>query len=261
MILRALRAEQWAPFACLPLAALASPLREAPLDAALAVLAAGASLSFAYGLNAAADASTDRSRRKNPLAGRRAPRGLRGVLVALVIASVCSAIPLGIGAVLAACVSLAGGWLYSGRLRLKGWPVVGLLCNHAIFVPLLYLGPGGALDADARTMLTYAFVVLLTQNQLLHELADLPEDRRAGDITTARLLGDRSVRILCGLLGVVGVAALAFGRTLSLGGGALVVSVVVVSALAVASGDAEEKRRLHGGLALAAGALGYVGLA
>lgn len=169
-----------------------------------ALLCAGACLGFAYGLNGIAERRTDACPAKNPLVGH--PRAVpiaiaRVVLAALVGLALASSIST--VSVVAVSVSLVAGALYSVGARAKAKPIVGLLFNAFIFVPLCFL-----LYDSARVPETFAcelaiFVALLTQNQLLHELADLDEDRRAGAQTTAQLLGEGFTRRVSACLGLV----------------------------------------------------------
>ena len=254
--LAALRVRQWAPFALLPLGAVAPG--ELPAGVAAAALGSAAgSLAFAYGLNARADAPSDAPGAKNPLAGGEPPRTLAPVLALAVLGAAALTAPLGPQGQAALGVSLLGGWLYSGPARLKARPGFGLLGNHAIFLPLLYLGPGAT---PGRPALTLALLVLLTQNQLLHELADRAEDRRAGDRTTALWLGPDRVDAVVRGTGLLGAALL--GGLAAFGGwGPLPLALGLLAATVVGTlpRDPATLRRVHGRVALGAGALGYLG--
>ena len=174
-------------------------------EVAAALVAAAGCLAFAYGLNAVMERGTDVSPDKNPLvvSPSYAPATLR-------LALGCAAGALVLGSLLglwsAGCValSLLCGALYSAVVRAKRVPVLGLLCNAGIFLPLALLlrsGRGG----DAWALELALFAALLTQNQLVHELADEAEDRAAGARTTAQLLGPRGTRVVAALVGFAGL--------------------------------------------------------
>jgi 4-hydroxybenzoate polyprenyltransferase len=145
--------------------------------------------------------------------------------------------------------SIAAGTVYSAGPRLKRFPGVGLLVNHAIFVPLLF----AAARAPAHLgILAPVFALLLTQNQLLHEEADLAEDEAAGTRTTARWLGPFGVRLaLAALAGGVAVAALA-AETLA-GAAVCVVGSLATAAIGLARRPATRRRQVHRSLAATVG--------
>lgn len=209
--LRALRARQWRHFAVLPLAGLDLPRLGSAAGwwrAALALGVASLILGYAYGLNAVTDRATDHSGRKNPLRGQgRLPWSVWAVLGATLGAALLGARALegeGFGW---ASLALVASTLYSAGPRLKRWPLVGTLCNAAIFAPLLFLLRD---DRSAPLLPLHAvtFLGLILQNQLLHELADAAEDASARTLTTARLLGEPRTRRLVAALALpfVGLA-------------------------------------------------------
>lgn len=212
--------------------------------AVFATLAAAGALAFAYGVNAVADRASDRSSRKNPLAGVAAP-GLEVVAVipACAVAACAAAAALGPTTVAAVFVSLACGLAYSLGPRLKATPVAGLLCNTGIFVPLMAVALAGP-PASGFAPLVVAFVLLIVQNQLLHEIADAEEDEAAGDRNTARLLGPRRARTA-----VIAAPAVAGVVTLPLGGELLAAATLTVGAagagLALAADDPRAARCAH----------------
>lgn len=208
----ALRPGQWAHFLVLPASGLPDAAQGAePTGLAWASVASAGSLALAYGVNAIADRSTDRSVRKNPLAdGGAPPRMLYAALGACAVASCTAGAVLGPLALAATIASLACGLLYSVGPRLKGRPFAGLLCNTGIFVPLMLLLTERM--SAQLAVLVLSFVSLIAQNQLLHELADAVEDAAAGDLTTARQLGERRTRAIVVLLSwPVGVSSVALG--------------------------------------------------
>lgn len=188
------RPTHWLYFVPLPLAAVVEAHGDVflrPLAYAAAVLAASGSLAFAYGLNVVSDASLDANPKKNPFAGGRSvPVSVRVALGLVAGGTLGVAVLLGwlgFGLVVA---SLLFGCVYSAGPRLKRYPWVGTAVNLGIFAPL----PALLLAAPPTPrfgLLAYTFVVLLAQNQLLHELADVDEDRRGGVRTTATQLSPR----------------------------------------------------------------------
>lgn len=253
--LRALRLRQWLHFVALPLAgvpAFGLVTGACPIGPVLwACLAAALCLAWAYGINAHADRATDRSPRKNPLAGAAVgpaawlPTALCGML-ALPAAALC-------GGLVAAALSLAAGAVYSVGPRLKRVPVVGALVNAAIFAPLMALVGGPR--PPGFWGISLVFAALLLQNQLLHERADADEDRRAGARTTARLLGRAGVaRAGRGLALVGGLAS----RALGAGPGWLAGAIgLAFGAWLTGHADAARARRIHRWVSLLAGAATY----
>lgn len=252
--LRALRVRQWAHFVPLPLAG-------APLGDMLSgtcsmgpvlwgILAGALCLACAYGLNAHGDRGAD-APGKNPLVG--ADVGSAAVVPALacgLLAMVAAGHSGGPGA---AAVSLATGALYSVGPRLKRLPGVGTLANAAIFAPLL------ALVGTPRTPgfwgMSLVFTALLLQNQLVHERADVGEDRRAGAFTTAQWLGPAGVTAAGRWLAVAGslAAATLLGPWAALGGA----TGLAFGAWLIGQADPARARRRHRALALATGAAIY----
>ena len=216
LVLRAMRFPQWWHFLTLPLAPLAaagSVGSAAIRPLVLATLGAAGCLAFAFGLNAVTDRSGDRSRRKNPLAGRRhVPATVHVAIAASAVLGLCSSALLGTISLLAAGLSLVSGLAYSAGPRLKARPGLGTACNALIFTPLLALGASRAALSGPLLGLAGVFAVLLTQNQLLHEIADREEDVGAGSRTSAGVLGPRRARALAAALGLLGaVVALVAG--------------------------------------------------
>jgi 4-hydroxybenzoate polyprenyltransferase len=115
-------------------------------------------------------------------------------------------------ALLGASVSLAAATLYSAQLRLKRLPVVGTLVNVLIFAPLPLLAVA---DRPTRSMqfLTYCFWVLVTQNQILHEVSDAREDANAGVRTTGVVVGPIGLRVVAFILGPLAVLPLWWMQT------------------------------------------------
>lgn len=205
----AVRARQWWHFLGLPLAT----LERGQLAGVVAMdwgrvvaagVVAGCCLGVAYGINAVCERFTDRSAEKNPLvaAPELTSRVVRRV-ASLVIVGLATAGWLGRWALIGAVVSMVAGLVYSASAWGKRAPVLGLVGNTLIFVPLLVLlHPGGALPGACVAELGL-FTTLLAQNQLLHERADVEEDAAAGSWTTARWLGRRgTMRVVLGLGGI-----------------------------------------------------------
>lgn len=197
----ALRCRQWLHFCALPLAGLGGgSLLAGPgpwLRALVGVAVAAGCLGCAYGVNAVAERRTDRSIFKNVLVGAPAVAGLASLCASLVAGlALLLACLLGAWALLACMLSLACGLAYSVGLAGKRVPVLGLLLNTGIFAPLMavLLVPDAVPISWAHELAV--FVLLLMQNQLVHELADLAEDRAAGAHTTARWLGARGTRTI-----------------------------------------------------------------
>jgi len=210
---KSLRFRQWWYYALLPGAA--ALFMELPADLwrlPLAVLCAACCLAWAFGLNAVTDRRGDRDRRKNPLAGqiKVSPGPMLASGGAAILAMV-TALPLGSLSLGAAGISLAAGALYSAGPRLKSMPWLGLLGNVLIFMPLLLLGLYAGHVAPALWVFVLCFAVLLTQNQLIHELGDRDEDLVNQDRTTGALLGaDGTSKMVFGL-GFAGAFMLLMG--------------------------------------------------
>lgn len=227
-----LRVRQWWYFALLTMAAVAvSPQGVEAWRLAVAFLAGASSLAFAFGVNAVSDRGDDHDTGKNPLVPVAAVPGAVHVAVwGTALASLALAAWLGPWTLWAAVVSVVAGAVYSLGPRLKARPWAGTICNAVIFAPLLAFGVEPGARLDHLVALAVVFVVLLTQNQLLHEVADMPEDVPAGVRTTGALLGATGAYRLAAALGLVG-AVVVVG---TLGGTA--VSVAAVAALLVGSG-------------------------
>ena len=252
-----LRASQWLHFCALPLAGLGPEELVSPagsLRALIGGLIAAGCLGCAYGVNAATDRHTDRCSRKNPLVaapGRVAPAIACALIVA--IAALILALALGRLAPLACGLSLLCGLAYS--LAGKRVPVLGLVLNAGIFAPLMavLLVPGAAPPSFAHELAV--FTALLIQNQLLHELADVEEDRAAGAGTTAQRLGDAGavrVAVAVGLAIPLVSLWLAPPRHALLAAG---VAAVATGITAAARRDPARARALHRVTACVGGAL------
>ena len=257
--LASLRTPQWLHFCALPLAGLggvAQLIGPAQWPRVLAgCVIAGGCLGCAYGINAVAERRTDLCAGKNPLvvAPELAALATACALLASLLA-LALAVILGPWALLACGVSLGCGVAYSGAG--KRVPVLGLLLNTGIFAPLMavLLVPGATPPSWAHELAL--FTLLLTQNQLIHELADAAEDRAAGARTTARLLGVRgTVRaaIVAGLVIPLASLALAPTRPQALLGSAL--AAVTTAIVYAARGDPARARVAHRATACLGGAL------
>lgn len=228
----AVRARQWWHFLGLPLATLDFGRLDvhAAWRVPAAIVVGGCCLAVAYAINAVCERHTDRSPGKNPLVVR--PELAAAVVwlaTLLAVIGLVVAWGLGLWALGAACVSLVAGVVYSASAWGKRAPVVGLIGNTLIFAPLLVLmHPGGAL-APGVSYEVGLFVVLLAQNQLLHERADVAEDAAAGAWTTGRWLGGRGTRGLVVVLGGVGVGLVGLATSI----GAQVVGALCVVAATI----------------------------
>jgi 4-hydroxybenzoate polyprenyltransferase len=235
---RSLRASGWWYFSLVPLVNLvgAAPGEDGlVLRLAGGVVVAALCLAYAYGFNGITDRGLDRDAGKNALAGIDAfPRE------AAVLVAACALAALGIAALvtpialLGAGLSLLAATLYSGQPRLKRLPVVGTLVNVLIFAPLPLLGVSSAPSAG-MILLIYCFYVLVTQNQILHELADSEEDVAAGVHTTGVVIGATGVRLMAVVLGPLaaivpsrlteGTSAACVAAGLALCGGAVLLAL------------------------------------
>lgn len=212
--LAAFRARQWWYFAALPIVSAdwrATQYSHAALvRLALAVGAAALCLAYAYGINAVEDRAADRNVVKNPLAGTSRVPHLVLVLLALSgVLAIALGAALGTTSVVAVAVSLTGGTVYSAGPRCKALPVLGTAVNALIFVPLLFVGQANPALLPAQELFCITFLALLTQNQLLHELADRDEDAAAGARTTALTLGESTTAAIALLVGLAGALAIA----------------------------------------------------
>lgn len=233
MLVATMRVPQWVHFLALPLAAMR--VGEATLsELALGVAGAFTALAYGYGMNAIADRQSDLRVEKNPLRGQReisvGVRWAIGGMAATTMLLSLAAAPI---ARVALLVSLAASTVYSVGPRAKSAPFLGALANALIFVPLLYVGMGRTPwfeTLHATLLIAIVFTIMLLQNQLVHELADAPEDARARDRTTAMVLGERHARSGCVLLGVVGSVAVLVLEAFSLD------TMIAVTAMLVCGG-------------------------
>jgi 4-hydroxybenzoate polyprenyltransferase len=251
-----LRVRQWMVFAPLPAAGIArlDEVRGARMsNVAGAVVASGLALAYAYGLNAIADRRADEDPDKNVLAGREeVPVPAIVSVICAGLAALLAAGALGGLALPAIAASIAAGTVYSAGPRLKRFPALGLLANHAIFLPLLFpaVRPGAA--PVGLWLLAPVFALLLTQNQLLHEESDAAEDEAAGVTTTARRLGARGVRYaVVALAAGIAVAGAMTGRGAVLG--VCAVGAVATAGVGLSDHPASLRRRAHRYLAAMVG--------
>ena len=93
--------------------------------------------------------------------------------------------------------------------------------------------------------LMYCFYVLLTQNQILHEIADSREDMTAGVRTTGVVVGAAGARLIAVLLGPL--AALLLWRMHGAASATLIVAALGLcgGATMMALGDAQRAGRLR----------------
>ena len=204
---RALRGSGWWYFSLLPLTSLVGDAHadgDGVLRLVGSVAVAGLCLAFAYGFNGIIDRGMDRDAGKNSLAGLvEVPREA----VALVVG--CALVALGIAAMLTPVallgtgMSLVAGTLYSGGL--KRLPVVGTVVNVLIFVPLPLLAMTGP-PTSGMIFLIYCFYVLVTQNQIVHEIADSEEDVAA--VALWHLEPAASIGLCAAAIGLCGGAAM-----------------------------------------------------
>lgn len=234
---RAVRAPHWWYFTPLPLASLvgensASP--ELAIRCIGSMIVTALCLAYAYGLNGIADRRMDQNAAKNSLAGvTGVPREAVALVASCVLGALLVAAALTPFALLGASISLVAGTLYSSLLRLKRLPVIGTIVNVLIFAPLPLLAVSGT-PTPAVLFLTYCFWVLVTQNQILHEVSDAAEDESAGVHTTGAVAGTAGIRVLAVLLGPLAAVLLwllpdwpAVRQTAALGlcGGAVMVAL------------------------------------
>ncbi len=209
------------------------------------VLVAALCLAYAYGFNGITDRGMDRNEAKNALAGLVAvPREAALLVAACAIAALAIAAALTPVALLGAGMSLVAATLYSAQPRLKRLPVVGTLVNVLIFVPLPLLTAVGP-PSPGMLFLTYCFYVLLTQNQILHEIADSHEDLTAGVRTTGVVVGATGVRVIAVILGPL--AALLLWRIQATASVALFAAALGLcgGTTMLALGDAQRARQLR----------------
>jgi 4-hydroxybenzoate polyprenyltransferase len=134
---------------------------------------------------------------------------------------------------------------------------VGTLVNGLIFAPLPFLASVWPPSAG-MLFLTYCFYVLVTQNQILHEISDSQEDATAGVRTTGMVVGPTGVRVIAVILGPL--AALLLWRLHATASLALIAAALGLcgGATMVALGDAERAGHLrvaHRWYSLAVGAV------
>jgi 4-hydroxybenzoate polyprenyltransferase len=245
---RALRASDWWYFSVLPLVSLVGdPRGEADVVLRLlgGILVAALCLAYSYGFNGITDRAMDRDAAKNALAGLAAvPREAALLVAACALAAVGIAATLTPVALLGAGMSLVAATLYSAQPRLKRLPLVGTLVNVLIFAPLPLLAAVGP-PSPGMLFLTYCFYVLLTQNQILHELADSDEDVTAGVRTTGVVVGATGVRAIAVVLGPL--AALLLWRMQATGSVALLTAALGLcgGATMVALADVRRARQLR----------------
>ena len=232
---RSLRAYHWWYFSLVPLiSVVGDPRADEGFVVRLVggVLVAALCLAYAYGFNGIIDRGMDRNQGKNALAGiAEFPREAAVLVAACALGALGIAAAMTTVALLGSGMSLVAATLYSGGL--KRLPVVGTLVNMFIFVPLPLLAAVGPPSSEMQ-FLIYCFYVLVTQNQILHELADSEEDVAAGVRTTGVAIGATGVRLVALVLGPL--AALLLWRlqaasvaliaaTLALCGGATMVAL------------------------------------
>ncbi len=207
---RAVRAPHWWYFTPLPLTSLVEGIGgpEDVLRGLASMFVTAACLAYAYGLNGIADRAMDRNAAKNSLAGvAGVPREAALLVAACAIGAIAVAAALSGVALAGAVVSLVAGTFYSSLLRLKRLPVIGTIVNVLIFAPLPLLAVVGEPSAEVL-FLTYCFWVLVTQNQILHEVSDADEDEPAGVRTTGVVVGTTGVRLLAVILGPLSILPL-----------------------------------------------------
>jgi 4-hydroxybenzoate polyprenyltransferase len=258
---RALRGSGWWYFSLLPLISLVDDPRgddDVVLRLVGSVVVAGLCLAYAYGFNGITDRGMDRDEAKNSLAGL-----VEVPQEAVLLVAACALSALGIAAALTPValvgtgMSLVAATLYSAQPRLKAVPIVGTLVNGLIFAPLPFLASVGPPSAG-MLFLAYCFYVLVTQNQILHEISDSQEDATAGVRTTGMVVGPTGVRVIAVILGPL--AALLLWRLQATASVALVAAALGLcgGSTMVALGDAQRARRLraaHRWYSLAVGAV------
>jgi 4-hydroxybenzoate polyprenyltransferase len=261
---RALRARQWAHFALLPATTLldgalfADPV-SAISRAARGALVAALALAYAYGLNAITDRATDRDREKNPLAGTDCPPSVIALVLSTGVTALALAALGGRIALAATALSLVAATLYSVGPHLKAIPVVGTSVNGAIFAPLLVVAPSATVPAGLP-LLCATFLALLFQNQLLHERADLDEDRAAGVVTTGRLLGEKRIPLAMLALAITGALAALLLATSHLALAIALAAIAAATGISFIKKSPQLVRLAHRRVALAGGAALFLAL-
>jgi 4-hydroxybenzoate polyprenyltransferase len=265
--LRVLRVGQWRHFVVLPAASMPhdawahqGSLHQGSvwLQLARGSVVAGLALAYSYGLNAVHDRATDRSTRKNPLAGvSLVTPETRALVWTCGALALVGAMPGGAVAVACVMTSLLAGAVYSAGPRLKAYPFLGTLLNVGIFLPLMGVAGAATLPDPA---LPITFAALLLQNQLWHEREDLDEDRASGALTTAAVLGERGTAaavIALGAAGVIGAAVTCAGRGRWTEAAASTIACALASAVPLLAAP-EQRRAAHRCAAITGGALVYV---
>lgn len=259
--LAALRAPQWWYFALLPAASM-EPFSTAAFASnqrsrlSLAVVTAALCLAYAYGINAIEDRTNDGDKKKNPLAGmEKLPTHVFVTVVACAVLALVTSALLGPASVAAASISLCSATAYSTGPRCKSLPVIGTAVNATIFTPLLFLGQRHATLPPTLHLLTVTFVALLTQNQLVHEMADRKEDMAARVRTTAVTFGTTVTSTIALSIGLVAAPTLAL-RHQNLPGFVAAAAVVAAGLLAAIPRPdrARQTRIAHRWFALISGA-------
>jgi 4-hydroxybenzoate polyprenyltransferase len=161
-------------------------------------------LAFGYLLNSIADRHMDESLSKNPLRHQDSGiHSLQYLVVGLGIVALLVSVTAHRIVWAATALALLSGSIYSTGPRLKAMPIVGTVLNVFCFAPLLFVGiPTPAWPAHMG-ILVAGFVLLLLQNQLIHEGADHHEDRQGGIRTTWVTLGYRYITWILSLLGII----------------------------------------------------------
>lgn len=257
LALRVLRVGQWRHFVVLPAAALLvaspTPLGQRTLEVAVASVAAGLCMAFAYGLNAVSDRPDDLDPEKNPLAGGLQPplsvyASVWGCAVLAMALGIWSG-PVGLAAV---ALSLGASLVYSMGPRFKAKPLLGAFTNGCIFTPLLAFAVERPEDLRSLGSVSLVFFVLLLQNQLIHEVDDRLEDA-ARNRTTALMLGARGALQLAALSGFVGSVVIALlPGSIERVPGAL--GMIAGGLLALRADTLPRARRRHRWLSMATGA-------
>ena len=194
-LVRAIRLRDWWHFLLLPIAS-GGPVAAVARGGGIAF----GILAFGYLINGLSDRKVDGDQRKNPLTLVEPGAALVAVAFAALALALSFTGPLAV--TLATLCSLTAGTLYSVGPRLKRFPLVGTLANAACFAPLLWVGvPDGAPRSDLAR-LAGLFVLLLLQNQLIHEAADRNDDERGLVLTTVRAVGRRVAGLVTAGLGL-----------------------------------------------------------
>lgn len=243
-----LRVRQWLIFAPLPAAGVLrwdELLGRRWLEIVGAMVVSGLSLGYAYGINAIFDRASDEDAQKNVLAGReRVPLAAIVSVILSGLLALGGASVLGHVALAAIGVSIAAGTLYSAGLRLKHFPVIGLLGNWLIFAPLMAVALRVESIPKGFPALFTVFTLLVTQNQLMHEESDMSEDTLAGAWTTARWLGVRGTRLTLWAL-ALGIGLAGTMAPSSMGFGICVVAAGLSAMIATFVEPAKKRRTLH----------------